>query len=90
MTVDPKPDNDYHVISSLTSPSEERGLYDVLRLYTPVPMLEEWARKLLDLGLSYGLVTRLSTQGIAWAYRIEAHGWDDLIDRAAKEGAIRV
>jgi hypothetical protein len=31
MTVDPKPDNDYHVISSLTSPSEERGLYDALR-----------------------------------------------------------
>lgn len=91
MMVDPKPENDYHIITSATSPTKERGLYDVLRLFTPLPVLEEWAEKLLELGRSAHLVGDLTTEGsIEWACRIEAIGWDEVIDKAARKGDIRI
>ncbi len=91
MVVDPKPENDYHIITSATSPSKERGLYDVLRLYTPLPVLEEWAEKLLELGSRELLIGGLATEGsIEWAYRFNAHGWDEVIDEAARKGDIRI
>ena len=88
----PRPDADYFIITALTAESREIALYDVLRLYTPHPVLPGWGKTLFELGLSinYGLISELEVVGTDWAYRIEAIGWDALIDEAAKECSITV
>jgi len=88
----PRPDADYFVITALTAESRESALYDVLRLYTPLPVLPGWGPTLFELGLGhqYGLITELDVVGMDWAYRIEAIGWDAIIDEAAKAGQITV
>ena len=88
----PRPDADYFVITALTSESKEIALYDVLRLYTPQPVLPGWGKTLFEMGRSmkYGLIAELDAVGMDWAFRIEAIGWDALIDEAAKAGEITV
>jgi len=92
LVVAPVPDADYYVLTSLTCESREVGLYHVLRLYTPLPILPDWSKALFELGLSrkYMLITKLDAFGMEWAYRIDGHGWDTVLDEAAKEGIITV
>ena len=91
MTMTPKPEGDVFVISSLTHESKKEGLYDVLRLYTPFPVLREWAIALFELGVDKGLVQRLGAVGtIEWAHAVAAIGWDDVLDGAIKRGDIRM
>jgi len=89
---EPKGDGDYFLLTSLTGESEADALYHVLRLYTPQPVLPEWARALFELGSShkYRLISSLDAVGMEWAYRVEAHGWDALLDEAARAGQIKV
>ena len=88
----PRPEADYFVLTSLTSEPKESGLLNLLRLYTPHPVLSGWGPALLELGVSgkYGLVTSLDVAGMDWAYRVDAVGWDTLIDEASKGGHIAV
>ena len=90
--VEPRIDASYYVITSLTGQSREIALYDILRLYTPHPVLPGWGKALFDLALSrqYNLVSALEVAGMEWAYRIASVGWDTLIDQAVKEGRIAV
>jgi hypothetical protein len=87
-----RPDADYFVITALTAETKEIALYDVLRLYTPQPVLPGWGKTLFEMGQSmkYGLIAELDVVGMDWAYRIETMGWDALIDEAAKAGEITV
>jgi hypothetical protein len=89
---EPRPESEYFVLTSLTSESRERGLYDLLRLYTPHPVLPGWREPLFELGMSrdYGLITSLKTAGMEWAYEVSSTGWDTLIDNAIKNRRIHV
>jgi len=90
-----RPDGDigapYEIIDSLTSESREEGLYDVFRLYTRLPILQEWADTLFKVGQRGGLVTELKCRGaVEWAYHIKKEGWDQEFDRLAKSGEITI
>ena len=78
---------DYEVITSLTSPSREQGLLDVLRLYTPLPVLDAWGETLFQLGTQAGVIEPLKTFNMDWAYRIDKQ-WDEIIDQAARQERI--
>lgn len=87
---EPSMESEYEVISSLTSDSPEEGLTEVLRLYTPFPVIKGWGEPLLTEGRKDGNIVQLNTIGsIDWAY-IVYKNWGDTIDRCLKEGAIRV
>ena len=92
ITPTPRPDADYFIITALTSETREIGLANVLRLYTPHPILPGWGKTLFELGLSrsYGLITELDTVGMEFAYRVDPIGWDTLIDAAVKAGQITI
>lgn len=77
----------YEVITSLTSPTQCHGLYNVLQLYTPYPVLESWTERLFYHGERKGLIARLSTLSMNWAYIIYK-SWDDLLDELAKKGEL--
>ena len=87
----PRPEADHFILTSLTSESKESGLLNLLRLYSPHPVLPGW-NALFELGASskYGLITSLDVAGMEWAYRVDAIGWDTLIDEAIKAGHITV
>ena len=78
----------YEVVTSLTSPSKEQGLLDVLRLYTPLPVLDGWAETLFQLGTQAGVIEQLKTYHMDWAYLVDKD-WDDIVDRAARQERIR-
>jgi hypothetical protein len=92
ITVDPSTEAEYFILTSLTSPSKQIGLYDLLRLYTPHPVLPGWGEVLFELGLNrtFGLIVPLEVVGMEWAYRVASVGWDTLIDDAVKSGRITV
>ena len=87
-----RPDADYFVITALTAETKEIALYDVLRLYTPQPVLPGWCATLFEMGRSmkYGLIAELDVVGMDWAYKVDSVGWDALIDEAAKANEIIV
>ena len=84
---DPGQSESYEVITSLTSPSKEQGLLDVLRLYTPLPVLDHWADTLFQFGTQAGVITQLRTLNMDWAYLVDKD-WDEVLDQAARQERI--
>lgn len=86
----PGQDQPYEVITSRTSATPQDGLYQVLQLYTPYPVLRPWCDLLFEEGQNHYLIDKLETVGtMEWAYLIGKH-WDELIDKLAKEGRLPV
>lgn len=80
----------YEVITSRTSATPQDGLYQVLQLYTPYPVLESWANTLFDQGLAHNLIVELDVVGtFDWAYLIHKN-WDELLDQLAQEGRLPI
>ncbi|MBN1936760.1 MAG: hypothetical protein JW934_19015 [Anaerolineae bacterium] len=88
MVVEPKPTAIHMVITSQLDLSCEGVLARFLNTYTLYPVLPEWGEVLFGEGVKARLVTRLETFGLAWAYRVEMLGWDEVLDRAAKRGLL--
>ncbi|MBN1180506.1 MAG: hypothetical protein JXD18_14955 [Anaerolineae bacterium] len=58
--------------------------------WTVWPTLPGWAKPLYDLGRASGLVERLDSEGVDYAFAVTTTGWDAVIDRAVKEGRLLI
>ena len=89
MVVEPKPTAPYLVITSQLGVSREEALARFLNIHTLYPVLPEWGDVLFGEGVRTNLVTELSTFGLEWAYKLDImFGWDELLDKAAKDGLL--
>jgi hypothetical protein len=84
----PKPTAPYLVLTSQLGVSREEGLARYLTTYTLYPVIPDWAEVLFGEGSKRKLIRPLETFGLAWAYRIETWGWDEVLDEAAKGGLL--
>ena len=88
MVVEPKPTAPYLVITSQLGVSREEALARYLNIHTLYPVLPEWGDVLFGEGVKAKLVTELSVFGLEWAYKVDMFGWDELLDKAAKDGLL--
>lgn len=84
----PKPTAPYLVLTSQLGLGREEALERFLATYTLYPVIPAWAEVLFGEGSKRRVISPLETFGLAWAYRIEAWGWDEVLDRAAQGGLL--
>ncbi len=74
--------------------SKEEQLVNLLNQHTLWPVKDEWASTLWEQGIIAGdddvcLIRQLKVHGnLDWAYAVSTIGWDDVIDREARNGSL--
>ena len=84
----PKPTAPCLVLTSQLGVSREEALVRFLATYTLYPAIPDWAEVLFGEGSKRKLIRPLETFGLAWAYRVETWGWDEVLDQSAKGGLL--
>lgn len=86
---EPGPTAPYLLLIPLGEMSAQEQLVHLLNHHTLWPVKQEWGETLWEKGVGKErcLVQKLDTHGsLAWAYRVNPIGWDEVIDEAAREG----
>lgn len=85
---EPSPSAPYLLLIPFNGMSAEDMLVQVLNRHTLWPVKEQWGKTLWTQGQK--LIRRMSTHGLAWAYAVNPVGWDKVIDRAIRNGTLRL
>jgi hypothetical protein len=64
------------------------ALVGALANWTVWPTLPEWGEALYRLGREADLVQAVERAGVDYAFRVWTAGWDDVIDRAIRDGQL--
>jgi hypothetical protein len=94
MYPEPGPEALFLLLVPLQGMSEEEQLVRLLNQHTLWPVKDEWASELWERGVAVDdtgarLIRELTVHGdLEWAYAVATIGWDDVIDRAAKDGRL--
>jgi hypothetical protein len=89
MVVEPSPNAPYMILTSQLGVDRHTALTRFLNLYTLYPVKDEWGPALFEAGQDQQLIAPLHRFALDWAFRVETWGWDEVLDRLARDGTLQ-